>query len=150
MSILINQKSLPVVIVLALWACLPICSCNKVYDEPTAGFEPVRFIRPDSSWTSAFPGESIPLEVVFTTDQPIDSITARVQVDSTGLNQYSDVLADSLFTVRYSDKNNLRTYNGTYTLANDSFLDPTNVIRIQFTLNSGNIRQSKQLRIDVK
>lgn len=127
-----------------------INACNKVYDEPTSGFEPVRFIQPDSSRTAAFAGETIPLEVVFTTDQPIDSISARVHVDSTGLNQYNDLLADSLFIVRYTDKNNLRTYVGTYTLANDSFLDPTDVIRIQFTLNAGNIRQSKQLRIDVK
>ena len=143
-----NKKLISAFVVFAFLAVV-LHSCKKDDDQVPIN-EPIQFVLPDSAWTSAFPGDSVPLDVRFTTDRPIDSIWAYVHVDSTHQNMFVMADADSFFVVYPTEPNNQYTYTGAYYLPADSSISPLDVIRIQFTLYADTLVRSKQLRIDVK
>jgi hypothetical protein len=160
---MMNRK-LFVVVVLALGIITYISSCKK--SEDSQPLEPISLVQPDSAIIRKFPGDSMTIQLKFTTDRPINWIKGMYDVDTTtrttGL--HTTTYPDTLFFVKLDTLNprvNLYTYTGSYFLPDT--LNPYDVIRFKVSFEAGKstfsvgqnypkgiVGQSKEFRVDVR
>lgn len=111
------------------------CKKDPVLDEP---LEPIALIAPDSGTIRAFAGDTIPLEIKFTTDRPINWVKGMYDIDRTGSNGYTPSFPDTLFSVRLDTLDprvNRYTYTGTYHVPDS--LPAFSVIYFDLTFEAG-------------
>ncbi len=113
-------------------------SCKKSpQSEP---LEPISLVQPDSPTIQLFAGDSMPIQVKFTTDRPINWILGLYNVDTLIDSPYHipKVYPDTVFYKRlYNDnpRENLYTYSGGFRIP-DSLI-PFSVVRFKFSFQAG-------------
>lgn len=136
--------------------------CKK--DETTEPLEPISLIQPDSSIVRLFAGDSLPIEIKFTTDRPINWIKGMYDIDTLGNPGYAPTYPDTLFYMALDTLDprvNRYTYTGTYYVPDN--LPPYSTVRFRaefeagkstFTVGqnypAGIVTGDKQFRIDVR
>ncbi|MBL0310362.1 MAG: hypothetical protein IPP77_12015 [Bacteroidetes bacterium] len=151
-----------IIVLFATTLTLWLGSCNK--DSPTEPLEPISLISPDTSILRLFAGDSLPIEIKFTTDRPINWIKGMMDIDTLGNPGYSATYPDILFDLELDTLNprvNRYTYSGLFNVPYD--LPPFSTIRFEVRFNAGKstftvgqnyppgiIEENKQFRIDVR
>lgn len=141
---------------MTLTALLVVHSCKK--DVSDGIVEPITIVKPDSLTTYQYAGGTQRIQIQFTTDRPINNVTCRYQIDTSGTASFLYTYPDTLFAVRLDSPssllNNKYTYSGSYRVP-DSLL-PQTVIRFDVKMKaSGNpsnpdtVREEKQFKIIV-
>jgi len=150
--------SLILVVIVGVIVCLN--GCKK--DSTTEPLEPIALIQPDSSIVQLFAGDSLPLEIKFTTDRPINWVRGMYGIDTSG--NAVGTFTDSLFYAKLDTtfpRVNLYTYTGVYNIPDS--LPPFSTVRFRITFNAGNdnflvgqnyppgfVNGEKEFRIDVR
>lgn len=148
----------------ALLLCLvTINSCKK--DEESLPLEPIYLVSPDSAIVRMFAGDSLPLEIVFTTDRPINWIKGMMDINTTPDSlSYVATYGDTAFLVALDTLDprvNRYTYKSTYFIPDT--LQPFDVIRFRISFEAGSstfqvgqnypqgkVSSTKEFRIDVR
>jgi hypothetical protein len=157
-----NKKILAGVSLLSIVLFLCVHSCKK--DTQNEPLEPISFIHPDSSIVRKFPGDSLALEIKFTTDRPINWVKGMYDIDSLNQSGYVATYPDTAFFVKLDSLDprvNLYTYTNTYHVPDS--LNPYDVIRFRISFEAGKttfitgqnypaglVGAAKEFRIDVK
>jgi hypothetical protein len=157
-----TKKILASAILLSLLALSFLNSCKK--DAAGEPLEPISFIQPDSSIQRLFPGDSLKLEIKFTTDRPINWVKGMYDIDSLNQPGYVATYPDTAFFVKLDSLDprvNLYTYTGSYHVPDS--LNPYDVIRFRISFEAGKttfitgqnypaglVGAAKEFRIDVK
>jgi len=159
-----NKKLFTFSVLSVLFTLLLFNACKK--DEASLPLEPISLISPDTAIVRRFPGDSLPLEIQFTTDRPINWVKGMYDIDSTNVSGYVATYPDTLFFVRLDTLDprvNLYTYKGAYFVPDT--LDPYNTIRFKISFNAGSttfigqgqqnypagiVTSTKEFRIDVR
>lgn len=162
-----NKRAFAVVMLLACVALTYIAGCKK--EEDGNPLEPISLVTPDSSIIRKFPGDSLPLEIKFTTDRPINWVQGLYDLDTadhtTGI-PHIPTYPDTMFLVHLDTLDprvNLYTYTGTFSLPDEPVLQPYDVIRFKVTFHAGKstftvgqnypkgiVTTSKEFRVDVR
>src|SRR4051812_35922536 len=93
-----KQKFWLLSLVIIATGTLVINSCKKeTTGEP---LEPISVVLPDSSIVYKFPSDSVPIQLKFTTDRPINWILGKYDLDTTRTAGYTATYPDTLFFQR--------------------------------------------------
>ncbi|HWB64196.1 MAG TPA: hypothetical protein VG603_11840 [Chitinophagales bacterium] len=114
-----------------------IAGCKKsTQSEP---LEPISLIEPDTPILRKFPGDSMPYQIKFTTDRPINWVLGMVDVDTLiDSSNYTPTYPDTLFfqdLTTLDPLQNIYTYSGSYYI-NDT-LRPFSTIRFRVSFQAG-------------
>ncbi|MBS1593308.1 MAG: hypothetical protein JST90_03230 [Bacteroidetes bacterium] len=142
---------------LALMAVLVIHSCKK--DVSDGIVEPITIVKPDSLIKYQYAGGTQQIQIQFTTDRPINNVTCKYQIDSSGNANFNYTYPDTLFAVRLDSPssllNNKYTWTGSYRVP-DSLL-PQTIVRFDVKMkasgnpsNSDTVREEKQFKLIVQ
>ncbi|MBS1685733.1 MAG: hypothetical protein JSS76_13305 [Bacteroidetes bacterium] len=142
---------------LSLTALLVVNSCKK--DVSDGIVEPITIVKPDSLIKYQYAGGTQQIQIQFTTDRPINNVTCKYQIDSSGNASFNYTYPDTLFAVRLDSPssllNNKYTWTGSYRVP-DSLL-PQTVIRFDVKMKaSGNpsspdtVREEKFFKLIVQ
>lgn len=157
-----NKKHLVYVSSALLLAALVVINgCKK--DEDPLPLEPIAILQPDTTSVRLFPGDTLPLQIQFTTDRPINWIKAMTDLDTVD-GAYTATYPDTFFFIKLDTidpRVNRYTYTGTYRVADT--LDPFDVIRFRISFEAGKttfttgqnypagvVGATKEFRIDVR
>jgi hypothetical protein len=134
---MIKRKIFGAVVFAIVIAATLFSSCKK--NNNPQPLEPISVVLPDSSIITKFAGDSLPIEIKFTTDRPIDWILAKYDIDT---------LIDTLhYTATYPDtfffkglyvpvpRTNLYTFKGTYYIPDT--IPPFSVLRFKISFLAG-------------
>lgn len=140
---------------------LLINGCKK--EEDNLPLEPIAFIQPDTAIVRLFPGDTLPLQIQFTTDRPINWVKAMMDLDTTNA-AYTPTYPDTLFLVKLDTlepRVNRYTYTGSIKVADT--LQPFDILRFKVSFNAGKtsfttgqnypagiVSSSKEFRIDIR
>lgn len=129
-----------------LYACLSFAllaglvffaACNK--SNPSEPLEPISLVKPDTLINTNFAGDSVPVEIKFTTDRPINWILGLCDIDTfIDTNSYTPTYPDTIFLQNLTKLNprvNLYTYNSTYQVPVN--LIPFSVVRFKISFQAG-------------
>ncbi|MBS1624615.1 MAG: hypothetical protein JST83_11380 [Bacteroidetes bacterium] len=141
---------------LSLTALLVVNSCKK--DVSDGIVEPITIVKPDSLIKYQYAGGTQQIQIQFTTDRPINNVTCKYQIDTSGILT-SFTYPDTLFAVRLDSPssllNNKYTWTGSYRVP-DTLL-PQTVIRFDVKMKaSGNpsspdtVREEKFFKLIVQ
>ena len=148
----------------ALLLCLvAINACKK--DDEGLPLEPIYLVSPDSAIVRMFAGDSLPLEIVFTTDRPINWVKGLIDIDTVpDSTNYIATYADTAFFVALDTLDprvNRYTYKGTYFIPDT--LQPVDIVRFRILYEAGSstfqvgqnypqgkVSATKEFRIDVR
>jgi hypothetical protein len=112
-------------------------SCKK--NNPSEPLEPISLVKPDTLITTNFAGDSVPVEIKFTTDRPINWILGLCDVDTMiDSTNYTATYPDTIFLqdlTKLSPRENLYTYSTTYHVP-DSLI-PFSVLRFKISFQAG-------------
>lgn len=102
---------------IALFSLAVVLHSCKKDDDGNPILEPITISQPDSLAANLFPGDSLPIEIIFTTDRPIDWAKCMYDLDTTGLPGYVASFADTLFNSELDTLDpriNIYTWTGVY------------------------------------
>lgn len=159
-----SQKQIVSLLVFATVAIITfwLGSCTK--ETTTEPLEPISLIQPDTTVVRLFAGDSLPIQIKFTTDRPINWIKGMYDIDSSGNAGYVPAYPDTLFYLPLDTANprvNRYEYTGIYNIPDD--LPPFSTVRFDFQFHAGKstftvgqnypagiVTGNKQFRIDVR
>lgn len=158
-----KKKIYLLVAVASVFSLVLINACKT--DETDLPLEPISLVNPDSAIVRLFAGDSLPLEIKFTTDRPINWIKGMYDIDSMpDTLSYVPTYPDTLFFVKLDSLDprvNLYTYTGVYHIPDT--LDAFDVVRFRVSFEAGSstftvgqnypqgkISSTKEFRIDVR
>ncbi len=134
---MINRKNVVVVVVLALATLAYVSSCKK--DTKSEPLEPISLVKPDSAIIRIFAGDSLPMEIKFTTDRPINWIMGKYDIDSLiDSTTYQPTYPDTLFFMKLDTLDprvNLYTYTGSYHVPDT--LAAFSIVRFRISFQAG-------------
>jgi hypothetical protein len=114
-----------------------ISSCSK--PPVSQPLEPISIVSPDSPIVRLFGGNTMPIEIKFTTDRPIDSILGLIDVDTLiNATNYVPTYPDTLFVkdlTTLSPRQNLYDIKTSYTVPDS--LPPFSVVRFKIWFKAG-------------
>ncbi|MCS6934578.1 MAG: hypothetical protein NZM35_05445 [Chitinophagales bacterium] len=138
-----------------------LSGCKK--EEPELPLEPIALIKPDTTIVRLFPGDSLPVEIQFTTDRPLNWVKCLYDIDSVS-GSYTPTYPDTFFFVKLDTLDpriNRYTWSGQYRVPDT--LDPYDVIRFRISFEAGKnsfttgqnypagiVSATKEFRIDVR
>ena len=157
-----KNKILFLLAVIFVFAVSIISSCKK--ETTSEPLEPISVVKPDSSIVFYFPSDSVPMEIKFTTDRPINWILGKYDIDSVQTAGYVATYPDTLFfkdlTVE-TPRVNRYDYSVTYFVPDT--LRPFDHIRFKVSFEAGSstfttgqnypagkVGASKEFRVDVR
>lgn len=148
-------------VVAAIAGIVFMAGCKK--DPDPLPLEPIKLVQPDTTVVRLFAGDSLPLQIQFTTDRPINWVRGMYDIDSVD-GAYTPTYPDTLFFTRLDTvlpRVNLYTYTGVYRIPDT--LNPFDVVRFRIAFEAGRtvfttgqnypagiVSASKEFRIDVR
>lgn len=114
-------------------------------------FEPITIQKPDTLAVRLFPGDSLPIQIAFTTDRPINWVKGMYDIDSLFPAGYVATFPDTLFFIKLDTvlpRNNRYTYNGLYRVPDT--LRAYSVVRFKISMEADTLHYSKQFKINVR
>jgi hypothetical protein len=157
------KRNLLLLFSFALIAALTtVSSCKKTSDSQP--LEPISLVKPDSAIVRRFAGDSLPVEIKFTTDRPLNYIQGLYDVAFTDTAGYTATYPDTLFFVPLDTLNprqNLYTYSTLYRIPDT--LPSYSVVRFKVSFEAGKntfttgqnypqgkVSAYKEFRVDVR
>ncbi len=133
-----NKRILFAALALIVFAGLMVLdSCNK--SNPSEPLEPISLVKPDTLINTNFAGDSVPVEIKFTTDRPINWILGLCDIDTMiDSTNYTATYPDTIFLqdlTKLNPRQNLYTYTSTYHVP-DSLI-PFSVVRFKISFQAG-------------
>jgi hypothetical protein len=157
-----NKKSWIFSFIVIAIGVLVIDSCKK--ETTSEPLEPISVVLPDSSIVFRFPSDSVPIQLKFTTDRPINWILGKYDIDTSRSASYTATYPDTLFFQRLDTTEprvNRYEYSVTYFVPDT--LRPFDHIRFRVSFEAGSstfatgqnypagkVGASKEFRVDVR
>jgi len=148
-------------VVIAVSAAI-LNGCKK--ESTSEPLEPISVVMPDSSITYKFPSDSVPIQLRFTTDRPINWILGKYDIDTSRTAGYVSTYPDTLFFQKLDTvlpRVNRYEYSATYFVPDT--LRPFDHIRFRVSFEAGSstfatgqnypagkVGASKEFRVDVR
>jgi hypothetical protein len=101
--------------------------------------EPISIVMPDSPIVTAFDGNTVPIQLQFTADKPLNYILGVYDIDTTfDSTTYIPAYADTLFNQNLQNltpRQNLYSWSGNFVVPDT--LRPFSIIRFKFAFTAG-------------